>query len=213
MKEALATAGLGEKSLSIPMAGTPSDLHQYLLRLYPPLAECGGYTLLKCAANSKSLQIVQPPPGGHSAVSLAAVVGQSRVYIRPLQKDIPLLQQSQSQQVAANNFFYIHYVYIHAHMHTMSYNVYTKNFLLQTADGPKETCLNCNEMFDLATLPIHLRSCQGTSRAQAIDVPDDDNLEDFEPVRVRFRIPGLSTNHPSRTVVRFPLCSLFFGRV
>lgn len=102
VKDALATAGLGEKSLSIPMAGTPSDLHQHLLRLYPPLADCGGYTLLRCAGNSKNLLVVQPPPGGHSADTLAAAVGQSRVYIRPLQRDIPLLQRNQSQQVTAN---------------------------------------------------------------------------------------------------------------
>ena len=61
-------------------------------------------------------------------------------------------------------------------------------------------------MFDLATLPTHLRSCQGVSRSPRIDVPDDKDLEDFEPIRVRFRIPGrLSSKHPSRTVVRFPL--------
>ena len=87
----------------------------------------------------------------------------------------------------------------------MVHVLYCQIFLLQAADGPKETCLNCNEMFDLATLPTHLRSCQDASRSPRIDVPDDD-LEDFEPIRVRFRIPGrLCTNHPSRTVVRFPL--------
>ena len=101
MKEALAAAGLGEKCLST--ASASSELHQHPEVLtYPPLAECGGgYTLLKRLANFKSLQTIQPPPGGHSAISLAATVGQSRVYIRPLQRDIPLVQQQDnSPQVA-----------------------------------------------------------------------------------------------------------------
>ena len=45
MTEALATAGLGEKNISLPMASAPSVHHQQLIRLYPPLAECGGYKM------------------------------------------------------------------------------------------------------------------------------------------------------------------------
>ena len=106
-KEAHAAIGLmGEKVISLPSNGSAKDLHQQILETFPPLASCGGYTLLRCMGKSKSLEIMEPPSGGHTPLSLSAVVGQSRVYVRPLQRDIstPLLldekEVSLLQQIA-----------------------------------------------------------------------------------------------------------------
>ena len=39
--------------------------------------------------------------------------------------------------------------------------------LLQGTDGPKEACLNCHQLFDLCTLPEHLKSCQGSTSSNS----------------------------------------------
>ena len=88
IKEALSNLGLGEKIISLPSNSNAADLHKVILDTFPPLASCGGYTVLKCAGKNKTLEIIDPPVGGHTPLSLSAVVGQSRVYLRPLQKDI-----------------------------------------------------------------------------------------------------------------------------
>lgn len=87
-KEALAAIGLGEKTLCMPIGGTARDLHQVLVDTFPPLSSCGGYTLLRCTGKTKTLEIINPPLGGHTPMSLSSVVGQSRIYVRPLQRDI-----------------------------------------------------------------------------------------------------------------------------
>ena len=89
-KEALTSAGLGEKVLSLPSASRAADLHHLILETFPSLSSCGGYTLLKCIGKTKGLEVLNSPPGGHTPLSISAVVGQSRVYIRPLQQDIVL---------------------------------------------------------------------------------------------------------------------------
>ena len=90
-RDALGAINLGEKTLSMQTDVSAGEFHEKLLQLFPPLSACGGYTLLRCVGNSKSLQVIDPPPGGHTPVSLAASVGQSRIYVRPLQRSIPLV--------------------------------------------------------------------------------------------------------------------------
>ena len=90
-KETLGAIGLGEKVLSLPCNSSAIALYQLLVETFPPLSSCGGYALLRCTGKTKTLEIIEPPPGGHSPLSLSSVAGQSRVYVRPLQRDVPLL--------------------------------------------------------------------------------------------------------------------------
>jgi hypothetical protein len=90
-KDTLASFGLGEKVVSLRSDATPEHLHSVLIRTYPLLQSCGGYTILKCEGTTKLLQVIDAPPGGHSPLSLSSI-GQSRIYIRPLQRDIVLTQ-------------------------------------------------------------------------------------------------------------------------
>lgn len=99
-KEALAAVGLGEKVLSLRCNGSAEELHNLLLETFPPLVLCGGYTLWKGMAKSKKLEILEPPPGGHTPISISGVVGQSRVYVKPLQRDIPLVQLNRITEVS-----------------------------------------------------------------------------------------------------------------
>ena len=63
-KEVLVVMNLGEKVVSVPSNASPSDLHSSILEAFPPLGESGGYTLLRCTGNTKTLEVLEPPPGG-----------------------------------------------------------------------------------------------------------------------------------------------------
>ena len=82
---------LGEKHVQIGLNASALEFHEAILAEFFLLRECWGYTLLKCIPNSRNLQPIVPPPSGHTPKSLRGLVGQSRVYIRPLQKDISLI--------------------------------------------------------------------------------------------------------------------------
>lgn len=110
-RDALASIGLGEKLLSLHCNAGADELHSLLLDNYPQLHSTGGYTILRCMGKSKLLKELDPPPGGHTPTSISAMVGQSKVYIRPLQCSIPLTaQQSRSGGVeeVRSNVIYTH---------------------------------------------------------------------------------------------------------
>ena len=88
-KKKLSDAGLGEKRLQVSVNASAIDLHRAITTAFPKLEDCGGYTLLKCIPNSRNLQVLEPYTS-HTPKSLRDVVGQSRIYIRPLQKSISL---------------------------------------------------------------------------------------------------------------------------
>ena len=86
-KTLLNTAGLGEKKITFKEDADANDLYRKLLLVYPKLEEAGGYELLRVFPNTKKLhQIVVPLMPVH----LKEEVGLSRIYIRPLQRDISL---------------------------------------------------------------------------------------------------------------------------
>lgn len=84
VKDALNDAGLGEKRLNIQVPATASELHDALLDLYPPLARCCGYELLRSMCSGSSLVALEGPSSGHTPRSLMQAIGQSRIYVRPL---------------------------------------------------------------------------------------------------------------------------------
>ena len=95
-KQALQASGLGEKKVEVPFNSTADEQHRMVLDTFLALRMCRGYQLCR-AASSKCLEVIQPPAAGHTPLTLADVIGQSRVYIRPLQLDIGLAGTSQSQ--------------------------------------------------------------------------------------------------------------------
>ena len=60
---------------------------------FPKLSDCGGFELLRCVANSKHLDVIVgniaqiPSP---SPTLLMTIIGNARVYIRPIQTDLDL---------------------------------------------------------------------------------------------------------------------------
>ena len=86
-KQALQAAGLGERVVVLSFS---QQLHSKLLDIFPELRCCGGYELLRCHQGSKRLHPIASSSAGHTPYSLSSEVRQSRIYIRPIQNDIPL---------------------------------------------------------------------------------------------------------------------------
>lgn len=62
-------------------------------------------SLLKGEGKTKRLEILEPPRGGHTPISISGVVGQSRVYVRHLQRDIPLVKLNEVTDVSPHGNF------------------------------------------------------------------------------------------------------------
>ena len=87
----LMQAGLGGKSLSFMETSDAEMFHEDLLDAFPKLHTGGGYELLRTnERNSRSLDVIPPPPSGYTVEYLKSVAGQAKIYIRPLQKDLDL---------------------------------------------------------------------------------------------------------------------------
>lgn len=89
-KEVLINAGLGEQKVDIPDIECSAEVfRQHLIKAFPKLEDAGGFELMRCLANSKFLETLS----SHIAMSphlLRKVVGKSRIFIRPLQRDLDI---------------------------------------------------------------------------------------------------------------------------
>ena len=85
----LKLAGLGEKRFPVHLYGDPESLDIALKSQFPPLADTGGYDLLITVRETgKGLNVIPCPPEGYCAEYLKSVVGNSKIFIRPLQKSL-----------------------------------------------------------------------------------------------------------------------------
>lgn len=87
---ALQEAGLGDKTITVPNINcNPGDFRLLLLEAYPKLQSGGGFELLRCKKQSRDLVLI-----GHRIASspklLKQQVGNGKVYIRPIQRDLSL---------------------------------------------------------------------------------------------------------------------------
>ena len=97
-KDTLMSAGLGEKKIVFEDVDCSAEIFKdTLLQNYPKLKEGGGYHLCKCKSNSRELESLS------SAVlvsprALQQCGGNSRTYIRPLQRDLDLSRENESTE-------------------------------------------------------------------------------------------------------------------
>lgn len=89
-KEELFQAGLGEKEIEFESLDiTQEEFKEHIFGSFPRLREGGGFRLLKCLPNSRTLEVLSMAV--HVSPSLLKQrVGKSRTYIRPIQKDLDL---------------------------------------------------------------------------------------------------------------------------
>lgn len=89
-RQLLMEAGLWDKSVSFPNIDcTPEEYREQLQETFPKLKDAGGYELMKCIPNSNHLECL-PPSALMSPRNTQECVGRSKVYIRPVQKDLDL---------------------------------------------------------------------------------------------------------------------------
>ena len=84
----LVEAGLGEKKVTFQDINcTQKQFQEALTSAFLKLSGCGGFELLRCLPNSKDLETMSPS-FAHSPRLLKNVIGNGRVFIRPIQKDL-----------------------------------------------------------------------------------------------------------------------------
>ena len=99
-KDILSGAGLGEKRIQIGLHASASQLNDKLRMTFPKLNQAGGYELLRCLQNSRSLVRLQRPEEGFTPLTLKEEVGNVRIYIRPIRNDLSMSPVAELTQVS-----------------------------------------------------------------------------------------------------------------
>lgn len=87
-KMEMARLGLGLTDIVFNNNGNAEHIHNQLTKHFPVLSSCGGYTLLRLGANSRSLVEIETPDGGLTVPYLKDILNQAKLFIIPLQTDI-----------------------------------------------------------------------------------------------------------------------------
>lgn len=99
--------GLGKKTLSVFEYGDSEDLHDSITEAFPQVTDAGGYELLRISEGTRRvLEVIPQPPSGYTAEYLKECVHQAKIYIRPMQRDLPdaALSSNVVMHAAVSNF-------------------------------------------------------------------------------------------------------------
>ena len=88
-RQLLISAGLWEKLVTFPNMDCPPEEYRDHLETFPKLKDAGGFELMRCIPNSNQLECL-PPLALCSPRNTQECIGKSKVYIRPIQKDLSL---------------------------------------------------------------------------------------------------------------------------
>ena len=95
-KELLLEAGLGEKRICIPdISCSKEEFNKIVVNTFSKLKQVGGYEFLHCVTNTKRLEVISTKVA-QSPKLLKTIVGNGRVFIRPIQQDISLSPEHNS---------------------------------------------------------------------------------------------------------------------
>ena len=92
----LLVAGLGEVKIAVPEHANEKDVRDLLIETFAKLKDCGGFELMYAETRSKDLLLIPLGPDGLSMKYIASFIGQGKIYIRPIQQDLPLGEDSPS---------------------------------------------------------------------------------------------------------------------
>jgi hypothetical protein len=99
----LAKFHLGLQKISFDADGDSRHVHHCIMNAFPILDVCGGYTLLRTGENMKDLLELDSPDGGIDVNYLRNILRQAKLYIRPLQCDIPVDDMKLQKQSNENS--------------------------------------------------------------------------------------------------------------
>ena len=94
-KATLCNCGLGPGTVTVTVDVQNGSLHECLIEKFPPLSSAGGYELLLFQRGGEQ-QGFHKLPTPYTPARVKEIAGQAQIYIRPLQKNIELLE-SQAQ--------------------------------------------------------------------------------------------------------------------
>ncbi len=84
----LIEAGLGEKRITFQNVDcSTEEYRQQLLDEFPKLLDAGGFEMMRCSSNRRLLECLAPS-AFQSPRATQDRVGPSKVYLRPIQKDL-----------------------------------------------------------------------------------------------------------------------------
>ena len=89
-KTDLCNAGLGDTTILLELNDSSVYLHEEVLKTFPKLGDTGGYELLlhqRGGGENGGFHVIKPPL---CSLRLKDVCGKAKIYIRPLQRNIPL---------------------------------------------------------------------------------------------------------------------------
>ena len=85
--------------------GDAQHIHSVIMKEFPVLTMCGGYTLLRLAENSHNMVVIEGPDNGMTVRYLKDILNYAKLYIRPLQKDITMKPYS-TPQVRLEDYYF-----------------------------------------------------------------------------------------------------------
>lgn len=97
----LCNMGLGDKSITFILDGSPS--YATILEHYPKLKDAGGFDLMlfqRGSGEDAGFHVINAP---HTPGHLKDLCGQSKIYLRPLQKDIITAENTAEIEVELGN--------------------------------------------------------------------------------------------------------------
>lgn len=84
----LKEAGLGEKVVTVPDMNN-CNLQKILVGVFPKLKSAGGFELMRCIQNTRDLEVIPTRISGCARL-LKCQVGNGKIYIRPIQRNLSL---------------------------------------------------------------------------------------------------------------------------
>ena len=61
-----------------------------MIETFPKLKDSGGFELMYVECRKKDLSVIPPGPDGLSMKYLASFIAQGKIYVRPIQQDLPI---------------------------------------------------------------------------------------------------------------------------
>lgn len=106
---ALQIAGLGEKKVTFLLDVQSGEIRDKIHQ-FPKLKGGGGFEMLRIAeGGGKSLLEISIPKNGYTVPYLRAVVHHAKIYLWPLQKDLDVTDDEESEIIDVNTCIYIMY--------------------------------------------------------------------------------------------------------
>lgn len=98
----LLEAGIGEKKVSFANIDyAPEEYCEKLFLTFPKLRKAGGFEMMRCCSNTRVLETIAPCTL-QSPRTMHEHVGRSKVYIRPIQKDLDITPVVDSRSSMTN---------------------------------------------------------------------------------------------------------------